>query len=153
MMKTPTGVRLSVEEFRFFRQCVQCGKSADIDDDCICSECSPIPHCEICDILLREGRHTFYAYDNKDEYREVNFNPLQNDIREFTYTKVYDALIEPNICNSCIGWETKMSRECASCGNNFPNHKEHYIKFGNVCNKCNGEDKGNDRGEGATERV
>lgn len=139
MIKTPTGRRLSVEEFRFFRQCVQCGISDDIDEGSLCSKCKPLPHCEICGILRRQGKYTFYVYDNKDEFRGVNFNPLQNDIREFTYVKVYDELKHPDLCNDCIGWEEKMSEKCVSCGDKFPNCKEHYIEFGNVCKKCNGK--------------
>lgn len=139
MIKTPTGRKFTPQEFRLLNPCTQCGRVQEIREGEMCYLCSlePIPKCSICEICLRFGKYTFYTYDNRDEHRvDVNFNPIKELVREFSYVNEYVNPPVGDTCVDCVDWEYQMRNRCLKCGTKFQNNKEHYKEFGNLCEPC-----------------
>lgn len=141
MIKIPTGVTYTPKEFRSLNQCVQCGKSDNIPRGSSCEYCFQrnIPHCDICDILLRDGDYDYYTYDIKEISRDGDIKLLASKelVREFVYTETSSNPSNPEmLCVRCVGWEARMLNKCWDCGREFNNSKENYKENGNMCAGC-----------------
>lgn len=134
MSKKPTGVGCTPAQFRKLNQCVECGKASSIEEGEKCSVCEArnLPHCEMCEIVLRNGLYTFYTYDNQLEHRpNVEFKANKESIREFYYTKEYHELSD-KLCSVCYGWQRRIKNKCWGTGMTFQNDKWNYKANGNM---------------------
>lgn len=143
MKKKLTGVQYTPEEFRKLEQCISCLHATSIEYGGRCGKCYVIEfkYCEMCDVVMREGIHRFYSYDNRDIHREngIEFLASKEPVREFIFEEDLPPLEHPTLCNDCIGWEAKMKDICWFCDNDFDNSKENYKLNGNMCLECSAQ--------------
>jgi hypothetical protein len=146
-VKRATGVEYTPQEFRKLKECIECGKATPTVKPFKkakgqrCEQCRSvvIPHCEMCDVLLRNGKHVFYTYDIKNDHREqgVGFKVSKELVREFEYELDFsNPLNDYSLCKFCTDWEMDFSTVCGMCDKLFPNTKEHYKEHGNLCKHC-----------------
>jgi hypothetical protein len=143
MKKIRTGIIYTPQEFRLLNQCVRCGHALQIPKGEQCKKCKELnlPICKICEIVLRNGVHKFYTYDNKDNHRDTGVQLLASKemIREFSYEKEssYPQEEGSEICSGCAMIDYSSVKDiCYWCDNDFNNSVEHYHKYGNTCEQC-----------------
>ena len=93
----------------------------------------------MCEILIRDGKHIFYAYDIKDEHRvgEEGFKASKELVREFQYEVEYhNSDNTEGLCTDCIDWHKDMKNRCRGCEMLFKNDRSHYKENGNYCGRC-----------------
>lgn len=135
MKKKLTGVSFTPNQFRELHQCVECGKAGKYGEEQKCESCIKLnlKHCDMCEILLRNGVFAFYTYDIKEDHREngVEFKANKERIREFIYYKEYFEWHD-QLCAECMGWEKNVKNKCWGTGVTFKNTKENYKLNGNM---------------------
>lgn len=140
MIKKKTGIVYTPEEYRKLNRCLTCGKACNIKKESLCENCiaKDFKKCEVCEIILRQGWHKYYKYDTKEHLRDIDlhFKVSKNIVKEFLIKDKHDKLIQENICNSCIGWESRIKNICYWCDSEFINSRENYKLNGNTCLKC-----------------
>lgn len=141
MIKSQTGITFTPAEFRKLNTCLSCGKASDIKKGKQCDSCMSknLQHCDMCEIILRNGEIEYYSYDIKDDFRieELDFKASKELVKEFKYTETENNPIRPDLlCSVCVNWESRMKNKCWDCGCNFINNKLNYKLNGNMCRVC-----------------
>lgn len=134
-----TGRVILPEDFRKQNQCVFCGRSENINYGSRCATCESIDYkfCEICEIVLREGIYDSFSYDIREIKRVKDDLKISKElVREFVETKVRNNRHSDCLCVDCKDWVKNMSDICPECGGVFFNNKEHYKRYGNMCDVC-----------------
>lgn len=142
MIKHPTGIMFTSEEFRLRDQCLRCGRSFEsLNNDLLCEQCSKenLQHCDMCEVLIRNGKYRFFTYDIRKDHRdgEEGFKASKEYVREFTYFENFnDGDGSGGTCDACKALIKTIKHVCGNCGNPFNNTEENYKVNGNTCGMC-----------------
>ena len=153
-IKQLTGRIFKPTEYKKLTKCVVCGivvknkcksnNCKDVDLPCdshFCEQCAVVKfdRCKVCTGIFHDKPIVSYTYDIRELKREngLEFKVSKVLIREFKYIKENITVrASKDTCQNCIGFESTISNECYSCGNEFRNTVLNKILNGNLCEFC-----------------
>lgn len=140
MIRKPTGVKFTPQEFRELNYCLGCSRMLKIGKKEKCLECiaKDLKPCEVCGRLLEKGIHKHYAYDIKEDKRdeELIHYVSKKNVKEFLEIEEVDNIFSDTLCVDCKDWKSKIKNVCWICGDDFHNSEDYYKLNGNMCELC-----------------